>query len=148
MELFAFALFVVLVVVTGILASKRGRNVFGWVVLSIFLSPVLGIILLLVLGPSEEKKMERIIWEEKLRKQIRGGIKQRFKINTYDVAEIRESVKNIREKNGPFVGKPIWYVNQRTYEKIEELARQQQFKFDNIDKDDTLPDDIVEMRLE
>ena len=107
MELFAFALFVVLVVVTGILASKRGRNVFGWVVLSIFLSPVLGIILLLVLGPSEEKKMERIIWEEKLRKQIRGGIKQRFKINTYDVAEIRESVKNIREKNGPFVGKPI-----------------------------------------
>ena len=33
-------------------------------------------------------------------------------------------------------------------EKIEELARQQQFKFDNIDKDDTLPDDIVEMRLE
>ena len=143
-----FVLFVMLVVVAGILASKRGRNVFGWVVLSIFLSPVLGIILLLVLGPSEEKKMERIIWEEKLRKQIRGGIKQRFKINTYDVAEIRESVKNILEKNSPFVGKPIWYVNQRTYEKIEELARQQQFKFDNIDKDDTLPDDIVEMRLE
>ena len=92
--------------------------------------------------------MRQIVWEERIRKQIReGDMKQRFKINTYSAAEIRKSVKNILEKDGPFVEEPTWYVNQQTFEKIKELAQQQQFEFNNIDKDDTLPDDIVEMRF-
>ena len=148
MELFGALFWILLVVIAGILAFKRGRNVFGWVALSFFLSPLLGVILLLILGSSKEKKMRQIVWEERIRKQIReGDMIQRFKINTYSAAEIRKSVKNILEKDGPFVEEPTWYVNQQTFEKIKELAQQQQFEFNNIDKDDTLPDDIVEMRF-
>lgn len=43
------------------MARKRGRNALGWVLLFWFLSPIWGVILLLVVGDSQEKISREII---------------------------------------------------------------------------------------
>ena len=111
----------IFVVVTGVMASKRGRNALGWVVLSIFLSPLLGIILLLLLGSSEDKKMERIASEEALRREIRGEkLKQEFRINRYDQSAICELIESVVMDNRYIIAnrKITCYANQQTYEKL------------------------------
>lgn len=45
------------------MAIKRGRNVLGWTLLFWFISPIWGIILLLILGDSKEKIREDIMKE-------------------------------------------------------------------------------------
>lgn len=50
MELFGIMFLIVLTIVVGIMASKRNRCTFGWVILSFFISPLLCIILLWALG--------------------------------------------------------------------------------------------------
>ena len=47
------------------MARKRGRNALGWVLLFWFLSPIWGIILLLIVGDSKEKISREIIAELK-----------------------------------------------------------------------------------
>lgn len=54
------------------IAKKRGRSVWLWFLLSFIISPVLVILLLLVLGETDEKHRERIAEEERIRKEIRG----------------------------------------------------------------------------
>lgn len=46
--------------VVASMARKRGRDVFGWVLLSLFLSPFLTMIILFCLGETEEKWKERL----------------------------------------------------------------------------------------
>jgi len=43
------------------MARKRGRSVLGWVLLFWFLSPIWGVILLLIVGDSQEKISREII---------------------------------------------------------------------------------------
>ena len=43
------------------MARKRGRNALGWVLLFWFLSPIWGVILLLIVGDSQEKISREII---------------------------------------------------------------------------------------
>ena len=81
MEYFLMALIIVVIIafyigmsfVIASMARKRGRDVFGWVFLSLFISPFLTMILLLCLGETEEKWKEKLeeeafifckIWEE------------------------------------------------------------------------------------
>jgi hypothetical protein len=45
------------------MARKRGRDALGWVLLFWFLSPIWGIILLLIVGDSKEKISRDIIAE-------------------------------------------------------------------------------------
>lgn len=45
------------------MASKRGRSVLGWVLLFWIISPLWGIIVLLVLGDSKQKIREDIMEE-------------------------------------------------------------------------------------
>ena len=45
------------------MARKRGRSATGWVILFWFISPIWGIIALLVLGDSQQKMREDIINE-------------------------------------------------------------------------------------
>lgn len=47
MELFVF--WILLSIIVGVAASSRGRSGFGWFLLSLFLTPVLMLILVLVL---------------------------------------------------------------------------------------------------
>lgn len=56
----------------AIVARKRGRSVWLWFFLSFVISPILVILLLLVLGETDEKHKERIAEEERIRKEIRG----------------------------------------------------------------------------
>lgn len=43
------------------MAKKRGRSALGWVLLFWFLSPIWGVILLLIVGDSQEKISREII---------------------------------------------------------------------------------------
>lgn len=45
------------------MARKRGRSTIGWILLFWIISPLWGIIVLLVLGDSKQKKREDIIEE-------------------------------------------------------------------------------------
>ena len=72
-----FILFIIiagaLTCITGIMANKRGRDVFGWVVFALLLSPLLAIILLAFLGETKAKRLHRIQEEEELRQSVRDG---------------------------------------------------------------------------
>jgi hypothetical protein len=48
-----FLAWLVLAVVVGIVASNRGRSGFGYFLLSLILSPLIGLIILLILGRNE-----------------------------------------------------------------------------------------------
>lgn len=157
-------LWLIFVVVAGIMASKRGRNVFRWVVLSLFLTPLVGIILLLLLGTKEEKRIERIASEEALRREIRGEkLKQGFKIERYDSSAIHESIEGIIMDNRFIIAnrKITCYANQQTYEKLCECAQRMQYasgsipyfqmksgKSAGLGVDNSLADDMVEVRFE
>ena len=73
--------FVVVIIVLLILsfavvprmANSRGRNSCGWIFFSLIISPIIVIIILAVLGETEERRINRIIEEEKLRESIRSG---------------------------------------------------------------------------
>lgn len=155
---------IVFVAVTGVMAAKRGRNVLGWVVLSIFFSPLLGILLLLLVGSSEDKKMERIASEEALRREIRGEkLQQGFKIERYDSSTIRELIEDVVMDNRLIISnrKITCYANQQTYEKLCECAQRMQYasgsipyfqmksgKSVGLGVDNSLADEMVEVRFE
>lgn len=50
-----FICLIIFTIVVGIMATKRNRTVFGWVFLSLFISPLLCIILLWALGEKVKK---------------------------------------------------------------------------------------------
>ncbi len=53
------------------MANQRGRSGFGWLVLSIIITPFLCMLFLYLLGETNDKRKERIIEEEELRNQYR-----------------------------------------------------------------------------
>jgi hypothetical protein len=54
MEVFIFG--TLLCVIVGIIADGKGRSGFGFFMLSFFLTPIVGMIALLVVGKKEKKK--------------------------------------------------------------------------------------------
>ena len=61
---FAFLIiFLLLIYLPMTMARKRGRSVFGWILLFWILNPLWGAILLLILGDSRQKMKEEIIKE-------------------------------------------------------------------------------------
>lgn len=46
------------------LSEKRGRNSIFWIIFSFFITPMFSIIFLLILGETDEKRIERIKEEE------------------------------------------------------------------------------------
>ena len=61
-----------LALIPGFIASKKGRSFIGWYIFSVLLSPLIGLIVVLCLGESDEKRRERIIEEEKIRNSERN----------------------------------------------------------------------------
>ena len=62
----SFALLIIyllLIYLPMTMARKRGRSVFGWILLFWILNPLWGAILLLILGDSRQKMKEDIIKE-------------------------------------------------------------------------------------
>ena len=61
---FAFLIiFLLFIYLSMTMARKRGRSVFGWILLFWILNPLWGAILLLILGDSRQKMKEEIIKE-------------------------------------------------------------------------------------
>lgn len=65
-------LLLLLALIPGFIASKKGRSFIGWYIFSVLLSPLIGLIVVLCLGESDEKRKERIIEEEKIRNSVRN----------------------------------------------------------------------------
>ena len=53
-------LFWISIWVPATMAAERGRSVLGWLLLTLFFSPMVTIIAILVLGPTIEKVLERL----------------------------------------------------------------------------------------
>lgn len=70
---FLAVLLIMLYVIPVKMAKKRGRSQFGWFVFSIFLSPILAMVFLALLGESEEGRHQRIKEEERIRAMYRSN---------------------------------------------------------------------------
>jgi len=66
-----FAVFIFFLLCVHESAKNRGRNAGGWTLLAIFVTPLLCLPFLSVLGETKEKRKERIVEEELIRKQLR-----------------------------------------------------------------------------
>lgn len=53
------------------MAQKRGRNYFAWLIISLVFSPIIAVILVLLLGETDERRIQKIIEEEEIRKAYR-----------------------------------------------------------------------------
>lgn len=73
----SLAIYIVLALWIGGVASEKGRNGLGWVVLSLFTSPLVAFLALLVVGETEEKKelenATRLLNERAMRKVLDEG---------------------------------------------------------------------------
>ena len=78
---------ILLCIIPAIMAGKRGRSSFGWLVFSILLSPILGILFLWALGDTETKKRldqwsvtpEDVakMYQEKVKKTLPDNLRER-----------------------------------------------------------------------
>lgn len=59
-----FILLIILLYYVYEMASERGRSLLFWIVFSVFLTPVLSIILLACIGETEEKRRKRLLKDE------------------------------------------------------------------------------------
>ena len=71
--LWALIVYTPFMIAVYFLAKRYGRPTVNWLIISLFISPVVCLIILLSLGESDEKKRERIREEELYRKSIREG---------------------------------------------------------------------------
>ena len=58
-DMIEFALWLLLSIVIGVVASSKGRSGIGYFLLSFFLSPLIGLIIVLVLGPKEQSLLKK-----------------------------------------------------------------------------------------
>ena len=70
MEIFIGLICLILDICVGVYASKKGRSGIGWFFFSLFLSFLIGFIVVACLGETEEKRMERIYAEEATRRSV------------------------------------------------------------------------------
>ena len=55
----------------AVIAAKRGRNGFGWFLLSFLINPLFAILVLIALGDTDEKLIEKAMKEERARESVR-----------------------------------------------------------------------------
>lgn len=87
MILFALAIFIILILLlllsfaVGKMASRRGRSVLFWFILSLFVSPLICMLILYLMEETDSKRRERIIEEERLRNAFRQPVTIMFDSN-------------------------------------------------------------------
>ena len=62
--------YVLLCVLVGLLASKRGRSSLGWFLIAFFFSPLIAALLVALLGETDAQRHARIIEEETIRRSL------------------------------------------------------------------------------
>lgn len=72
--LVAIIAWILLAIIAGSIADKKGHNFALVFVLSVFLTPVIGFCLAIIYGETEEHKRERIEEEEKIRLEVRKAL--------------------------------------------------------------------------
>lgn len=72
MAVITFIIWIAFAFLVGSMAKKRGRSFAGWFLFSLVLSPVIGIIFVLICGETDENRLKRIEEEEELRAKIRA----------------------------------------------------------------------------
>lgn len=65
------AIYAIPSIFVGIMADKRGRSYWGWLIFSYLFTFVLAIIILLLLGDTDDRRMEKIMEEEDIRRSYR-----------------------------------------------------------------------------
>jgi hypothetical protein len=66
------AVWVIFCFIVASMAKKRGRDQTGYVLLAIFFSPLIAIIILLISGESDEKRLEKVKEEEEIRYSVKS----------------------------------------------------------------------------
>lgn len=85
-----FISYIVLLVLTGVLANNYGRNVIGWIIFGLFLSPVLSVIFLLSIGKTESVKNNEYekfatILLNKLDNKVKATPKEPMNTNQHEI---------------------------------------------------------------
>lgn len=65
-----FIAWIALSILVGVLATNKGRKFLGWFLLSALISPLFGILALLVAGETEEQWEDRIKRDEEIRIEV------------------------------------------------------------------------------
>lgn len=63
-------IWIVLSILIGMMANNYGRNVVGFVLIAVLLSPLIAFIILLVVGKTEEKKAQEMESQIRMRAEI------------------------------------------------------------------------------
>ena len=69
-------LWIVFSILIGMMANNYGRNVVGFVLIAVLLSPLIAFIILLVVGKTENKKEEEMEEQIMMRNKIEERVKQ------------------------------------------------------------------------
>lgn len=130
-----FLFWIVLCILVGILAKKKKRSSFAYFLISMILSPVIGLIIVLIIGEKEtpDKKQKRIIIEDKdevdnTRRLVKTHDNDIYRFvvknkKNNDFEEMKELILNQYKKNG--------YTNvsrnEDTYWKINSIYREDSY---------------------
>ena len=97
----------ILCIVVGVSASNRGRFGFGYFLLSLFLSPLAGIIIILLLGENKNMRKDRL--EEEA--EIRESVALRYKDDNYTKTVFKNVTNDLLDysqtKKCPFCAEEI-----------------------------------------
>lgn len=83
-----FILWITLVVVVGFYAKRLGRDLGCYILLSVLLSPFFSIIILLLLGETDEHRKARVIEEEMWRRSLEAGLLKDDKSEEKDIMDV------------------------------------------------------------
>jgi hypothetical protein len=61
----AVVVWLTLCVLIGVLATKKNRSFWSWFFISAFLSPIIGLIILLIVGDKEKEQLDKAAWDNK-----------------------------------------------------------------------------------
>lgn len=91
-----FPTWIILCILVGFYAKKNGRHGFGYFILSVLLSPLVGFIILLIIGDTQENKKKKIRENIKLQNEVKGSLDK--KISSSDRIERLSQLSNLLEK--------------------------------------------------
>lgn len=88
--MFYFLFWILLCIAVGSIASKRGRTGLGWFLISLFISPLLGFIILSVLKNIQKEEEKEIEIRNRIRQQNEIDEKHQELIDTLKTKEKNE----------------------------------------------------------
>ncbi|GLT13866.1 zinc ribbon domain-containing protein [Vibrio algivorus] len=85
---------IILSIIVGSLATKYGRSGFGFFVLSLLLSPLVGGLILLIAGRTIENELEREVIKERMRESAYQKVNTEDMLNKATEQQKRRNAKD------------------------------------------------------